>query len=304
MSAVTPAVDAGELTIIVPVFNRDEPLRRAIASIGRQSGPLSIIIVDDGSSPDFAGIVDEIALTVDGEVRVVHQTNRGAAPARNRGLALCRTPFVMFLDSDDELTDTALDTIEKHLFGRSEVGMVCGAVHVVRQDGSRNVSYPDASAGVPWARLSHLAGSFAVRTDLALAVGGYDETLSLSENTDFILRLAEACRNRSLEVAATDDVLCIYNRRDGTGVRYAAQCLDAAIHLLRRGRFDLDHPTERARLHAIAAVNAGRLGRYPLSVKHAALAARTEPRHARNFGRLALSLTGPLARRRWSRKAD
>jgi hypothetical protein len=101
-----------------------------------------------------------------------------------------------------------------------------------------------------------------------------------------------------LRVAATNDVLSIYHPSQDEH-RYDAERLNAAVHLLRRGRFDLELPSERVKLHAIATVNAARLGQYRLSVRHAAVAVFTEPRNLRHVVRLALSLSGPLARRRW-----
>jgi glycosyltransferase involved in cell wall biosynthesis len=293
-----------ELSIIVPVFNRNESLKRAVASIVAQSNRISVIIVDDGSAPEFAAVADELAATIDAPVQVVHSTpNRGPAAARNVGLDLTSSRFVMFLDSDDELADTAFASIDEYLLQRDDVGMVCGAVRIISPGRAARTAHPAASRAVPWASLSGVSGSFAVRTDIARAVGGYDEVLYFGENTDFILRSAEQCRGRSLVVAATNDVLLIFHEAPDER-RYDAKRLDAAIHLLRRGRFDLQLPSERARLHAMAAVNAARVGRYCLSVRHAVLAAHTEPRNLRHLGRVALSLTGPLARRRWLRRGS
>jgi glycosyltransferase involved in cell wall biosynthesis len=289
-----------DLTVIVPVFNRNESLKRAVATVVSQSDRISVVIIDDGSSSEFAAVADELAATCAATVRVVHQTNQGPAAARNVGLGVTTSRFVMFLDSDDELADSAFTAIDHHLLRGDGVGMVCGAIRVVSPGGAARIDPPVVLPGVPWARLSWVCGSFAVRTDIARAVGGYDEALGFGENTDFILRLAEECRKRSLGVAGTNDVLCVYNQAPEER-RYDAKRLDAAIHLLRRGRLDLHIPSERARLHAIAAVNAARVGRYPLSMKHAALASLTEPGNRRHLARLALSLTGPLARRRWLR---
>jgi glycosyltransferase involved in cell wall biosynthesis len=293
-----------ELSVIVPVFNRNEPLKRAVAGIVAQSNRISAIIVDDGSAPEFAAVADQLAATSDGSVQVIRSPiNRGPAAARNLGLAVTGSPFVMFLDSDDELASTAFATIDEILWHQDDVGMVCGAVQVVPPEGAAWIGPPAVSRAVPWARLSGLAGSFVVRTDIARAVGGYDAALPFGENTDFILRCAEECRKRSLVVAATDLVLSTFYEAPDER-RYDAKRLEGAIHLLRRGRFDLELPSERARLHAMAAVNAARVGRYGLSVRHALLAARTEPRNVRHLARAAFSLTGPLARRRWLRRAD
>ena len=286
------------LTVVIPVFDRDETLRRAVASVLLQPGRVAAIVVDDGSTPAFAAVCDELAGTGGDRVRVVHQVNQGPAAARNTGLRNASSSMVMFLDSDDELTATAFAAIDRHLLQPEGVGMVCGAVRVVSAGAEERVDRPVVLPGVPWTRLSWVCGSFAVRADVALAVEGYDEALTFGENTDFILRLAEECRARSLQVTVIDDVLSVYHCRPEAG-RYDAKRLEAAIHLLGRGRVDLKLPSERARLHAIAAVNAARVGRYRLSVRHAALAVLTEPRNHRHFGRLALALTGPVARRRW-----
>ena len=294
---MTPAAGHIELTVIVPVFNRNESLGRAIATITSQSDRIAIVVVDDGSAPEFAAAADELAAKVP-TVHVVHQTNQGPGAARNAGLGLTTSRFVMFLDSDDELADTALVAVDRYLLRHDDVGMLCGAVRVVSAGGDATTVHPAVAPAVPWAKLSELPGSFAVRTAIAHAVGGYDEALFFGENTDFILRLAEECRRCSLKIAATDDILSIHYRAPDER-HYDAKRLDAAIYLLRRGRFDLQVPSERARLHAIGAVNAARVGRYGLAVRHAALALRTEPRNPRHLARLALSLTGPVARRRW-----
>ena len=292
-----------ELSVIVPVFNRDEPLRRAVAGIVSQSDRIAVVIVDDGSAPAFAAVADEMAAATGPSVRVVHGPNQGPAAARNVGLGLVGSPFVMFLDSDDELAEGAFAILDEHLLRREGVGMVCGAVRVVAPDGTARTVCPTLFRGAPWARLSGVSGSFAVRADIARAVGGYDEALGFGENTDFILRVAEECHQRSLVLVATDEVLSVFHEAADER-RYDAKRLEAAVHLLRRGRFDLQSASDRARLHAIAAVNAGRLGRYRLSAKHALLAARSEPGNPRHLARLALALTGPLARRRWLRPTE
>ena len=285
-----------ELTVIVPVLDRAERLRDAVATVLSQSETASVIVVDDGSTATFAAEVDEMAAR-EPRVRVVHQPNRGPAAARNTGLKLVTSRFVMFLDSDDELAATAFRAMDP-LLGQGDVGLLCGAVGVVLPDSTGRTEYPSVNPGVPGAKLSHLAGSFAARTDVAQAVGGYDEALRFGENTDFIIRLAEECRRRALPIIDTNEVLSTYYAAPDER-RYDAKRLEAAEHLLRRGRCDLEVPGERARLHAIAAVNAARVRRYRLSVRHSALAAFAEPRNPRHLLRVALSVTGPLARHRW-----
>ncbi len=239
-----------ELTVVVPVHDRNESLRHAVASALSQSDRLCVVIVDDGSAPEFAAVADELAAAGRPSVQVVHQVNAGPAAARNAGLRSTRTPYVMFLDSDDELAGNAFVAIE-NLLSRDEVGLMCGAVRVESPGGEHRIEVPVAFPGVSWADLSGLSGSFVVRTEIARAAGGYDETLLFGENTDLILRLADECRRSGLEVANTNSVLSIYHRTTSDDRRYDARRLNAAIHLLERGRFDLELPSERAKLHTI-----------------------------------------------------
>jgi glycosyltransferase involved in cell wall biosynthesis len=289
---------APELTVVLPVLDGTESVTRAIGTVIPQSAAISVIVVDDGSAADNAAALDELA-TDGSRVRVVHQPNQGPAAARNAGLRLTNSRYVMFLDSDDELAENAFAAIDAGLQQR-DVGLVCGAVEVVSPDGTVRIDYPAVMPGAPWTKLTCLSGSFAVRTDLAHAIGGYDEALRFGENTDFVLRLAEECRRRSLRVAVTNEVFSRYYAASDER-RYDAKRLDAALHLLRRGRFDLHSPGERARLHAIASVNAARVRRYGLSARQSALALFAEPRNTRHLARLALALSGPLARRIWLR---
>ncbi|MEO1670471.1 MAG: glycosyltransferase family 2 protein [Cyanobacteria bacterium J06631_2] len=87
------------VSIIIPVYNRADLLRRAIASILAQSYPhWEIIIVDDASQEDIAQVVKQI----DDRLRYVrHASNLGGSEARNTGIREARGEFVAFLDSDD-----------------------------------------------------------------------------------------------------------------------------------------------------------------------------------------------------------
>src|SRR5690349_13190983 len=106
-----PPLGGPDLTVIVPVFDRIELLRRAIATIASQSDSVAVVVVDDGSSTEVAAAVDELA-TDGSPVAVIHQPNRGPAAARNAGLKVASSRFVMFLDSDDELAEGAFAVLD------------------------------------------------------------------------------------------------------------------------------------------------------------------------------------------------
>jgi len=90
-----------KISVVIPVFNRRHEVLRAIASVLRQERQADeILVVDDGSTDGSAAAVAGL-----NEPRIKllrHDTNRGAAAARNTGIAAARGAWVAFLDSDDE----------------------------------------------------------------------------------------------------------------------------------------------------------------------------------------------------------
>jgi glycosyltransferase involved in cell wall biosynthesis len=90
------------LTVVIPTFNAAGFLRECIRRLLCHGLPdLQVIVVDDGSTDDTPDVVRSFGPSV----HYMHQTNAGPGVARNTGLAACRTPFVMFLDSDDSWID-------------------------------------------------------------------------------------------------------------------------------------------------------------------------------------------------------
>jgi len=83
----------------MPTFNRRATIRRAVDSVLAQTyQDWELIVVDDGSTDQTA----EALRDIDPRIRILVQANRGAAAARNAGIAACRGRYITFLDSDDE----------------------------------------------------------------------------------------------------------------------------------------------------------------------------------------------------------
>ena len=92
---VTPRV-----SVIVPLFNKEPFVRRALDSIARQTfRDFEAIVVDDGSTDRGAELVRTFA---DERVRLISQANLGPGAARNRALLEAQGDLVAFLDADDE----------------------------------------------------------------------------------------------------------------------------------------------------------------------------------------------------------
>ena len=89
------------ISVIVPIYNVEQYLRKCVDSIISQTyRNLEIILIDDGS-PDACGkICDEYALE-DERIIVIHKKNGGLSDARNTGINICKGEYISFVDSDD-----------------------------------------------------------------------------------------------------------------------------------------------------------------------------------------------------------
>lgn len=95
------------VSIIVPVYNARESLKRCVDSILNQEyKEFELILVDDGSS-DGSGEICDGYLKKDGRVKVIHKENSGVSDSRNQGISLARGEFIQFADSDDWITPDA-----------------------------------------------------------------------------------------------------------------------------------------------------------------------------------------------------
>src|SRR3954453_8603885 len=86
--------------VIVPAFNRVEWLAECLSSVITQSYPnFRLIGVDEGSTPPLSDWPTLAAIFHDGRVRLIRSANKGPASARNLGLAMADSEFVLTLDS-------------------------------------------------------------------------------------------------------------------------------------------------------------------------------------------------------------
>lgn len=89
-------------SVIVPVYNHDEFVERAVRSVATQANEeIEIICIDDGSHDASVHRLLELAGCSNSDIRVIPQRNAGAHAALNRGASLARGALLMFLNSDD-----------------------------------------------------------------------------------------------------------------------------------------------------------------------------------------------------------
>lgn len=119
-----------EISIIVPVYNVESYIHRCVKSILSQTmTQLEVILVDDGST-DKSGRICEEYRESDSRVKVVHQENGGLSAARNAGIRLATAEYVIFIDSDDYISQDMMEILYQMAEKNDADMSVCGVYNV------------------------------------------------------------------------------------------------------------------------------------------------------------------------------
>ena len=221
-------MEAPEVSVILPVFNRPRFLPAAIECVLQQTfGAWELLIVDDGS--DDADTLAVLAAQSDPRVRVKRLAHTGSpAAARNAGVAEARGEYLAFLDSDDAWP---LDKLERQLAamrGSPECGWSYGAVERIDEHGAPITGAalaPARGEGTLLERLLRMEESVAtpvvmMRRDLAESLGGFDSALRYGEDYDLWIRAA--LRGAPVVVDGTTALIRVYSREhDRVGAQRA-----------------------------------------------------------------------------------
>ena len=187
------------VTVVIPAYNLDAYLQDAIESVLKQQydGPLSIIVLDDGSTDRSLEDASRMAEKVT-NLKVVTQTNQGRAKTRNRMLELAETDLVAWLDGDDLAAPCWLADQIGYLRSNPECVAVGGQGYSMTANGKAigPITHPLDSDEIDQRHLSGEANAFfqscvLVRKSAVLKAGGYDERYPCAEDYSLWLRLAE-----------------------------------------------------------------------------------------------------------------
>jgi glycosyltransferase involved in cell wall biosynthesis len=217
------------VSVVIPTHNRATLLREAVVSVLTQSWQdFEVIVVDDGSTqPEVAGIK-----ALDARIRVVRHAHRGPAASRNVGIECSQGAFVAFLDSDDLWLYPKLGRQLSVFEADAACAAVCADAWYMLEGRLLETSFYErfgrpTNAAAFRARLEVgnpvVTSTMVVRKAVLDAVGGFDETLGMSEDWDLWLRIAEC-----FPIVAVPEPLAQYRIHAGN-----MQSRDAHNELLR-----------------------------------------------------------------------
>jgi len=208
-----------DVSVVIPTRDRAGLLRQTLRSVREQTfPPADIIVADDGSRDNTAIVADDFSC------RRVHNPDGGwgAAGARNAGLEQVRTPFVVFLDSDDLLLPGAIAALRSRLLSEPAAPFAFGRALIARFVDGRWV--PEGLIAPARSELAALPSAlFArnfvpssgalVRIEEARAVGGFLSGAESYYNEDFYFWVHLALRDVPVHVPT---IVSVYRVHAGT----------------------------------------------------------------------------------------
>ena len=179
------------IAVIIPTFDRQHFLGRAIDSVLSQTRPAhEVIVIDDGSTDGTVPWLKKEYPTV----KLIEQTNQGVSAARNAGIQQAQSEWIALLDSDDEWFPEKLERQVKELQKYPEI-LFCHTDEIWIRKGVRvnPMKKHQKFGGMIFSKcldICRISPSSALFSRTLLDdVGWFDETLPICEDYDLWLRI-------------------------------------------------------------------------------------------------------------------
>jgi glycosyltransferase involved in cell wall biosynthesis len=233
------------ISVMMPCYNNSKFIEQAVRSVLDQdvAADLELVIVDDASTDDSVQLIRALG---DDRIRLLpNETNSGISKVRNQLLQAVRGDFITSLDGDDYYASNQKLSAELSLLmandpqrcvAYSDIEMVDATSKSLAR--SSDISPPQEGIlfqGMLDRRIM-IPRDFLVARELAQSVGDFDESLSIYEDWDYKLRLAQQAN-------------FAYTGQIGIGYRRHGGGLSAA-----KGRVHRDHIARIRRKHGIQAM--------------------------------------------------
>ncbi|UCE59589.1 MAG: glycosyltransferase family 2 protein [Phycisphaerales bacterium] len=239
------------VSVIIPTYNREALLPRALDSVVGQTFPdWQIVLVDDGSTDNTQAVADRYGKRLKDRFIYIRQEHAGCAAARNHGIEVARGHFIAFLDSDDEYLPNKLERQLALFDQRKDLGLVYSDYSYVDLDGVRHKSAFDTvstlAREVPCAEVEPglcvctaslfdvlIRGYFVativgmIRREVLGNAIRFREVPSYGEEWLFYLKVSRACR-----AGFVDEPLCLHHFVEGSITRRSGHRNHLRLHNL------------------------------------------------------------------------
>jgi len=183
----------GKVSVVIPVYNREKTMVRAVDSVFEQSiKPEEIIVVNDGSTDGTADVIKDYGNKIIG---INLPINSGPSAARNEGVRHAKSDWIAFLDSDDCWEKDKLKS-QKEFIDRYPFYQIMQSEEVWIRNGKRvnPCRHHEKKSGWIWEPSLHRClispSGVMLRKSLFERHGGFDEHLPVCEDYDLWLKIS------------------------------------------------------------------------------------------------------------------
>ena len=214
------------VSVIIPAYNAARTLETTVQSVyGQSLQDFEIVIVDDGSKDNTLEVAQRIAAS-DSRIKVVAQSNSGAAAARNAGIKAAMGEYVAFLDADDLWLPQKLERQIALLNSEKDAAAVQTGAYYVNDDlevlSVRPCVIPEdvLLETLLFRSFPALMSTLLVKRSAFDKIGLLNTKLVILEDWELAIRLSRFCNLKSIE-----EPLALYRNYPGNRSR------DLSIHI-------------------------------------------------------------------------
>lgn len=181
-----------KVSIIIPCYNSENSVERAVNSALAQTyDDIEIILIDNASTDNTLNKIKELEYLYPYKIQVLQESKKGAASARNRGLKEASGTWIQFLDADDFILAEKIQNQINLAVSTSD--LVVGNYLVVNNIGVGEVQHVVEANSEPWVGLISsklgITSSNLFFKEALDAIGGWKEDLESSQEYELMFRL-------------------------------------------------------------------------------------------------------------------
>jgi glycosyltransferase involved in cell wall biosynthesis len=181
------------ISIIIPSYNSEKSICRALNSIINQTyNNFEIIIVDDGSTDNTKELIKSFLENKTVQYTYIYQKNSGPSSARNNGVINAKGEYIAFLDSDDEWHPQKLEIQIKVIEENNLTFLASTYQYDEFEDKNLNkqINLKCFSFNQLLIKTQFSTPGIIIKKDLFLKLGGFDHNMKYAEDNDLWLRLS------------------------------------------------------------------------------------------------------------------
>ncbi len=195
------------VSVVVPAYQAERFLAETLESaLAQDYSPFEVVVVDNGCTDRTAEIAARYP------VRIVDRPHAGIAASRNTGVKAAQGEMLAILDADDLWPSDRLSLQVEHLLGHPELDIVMGMTQIFLTPGVRR---PEVEAWIARGPMAAHPSTMLVRRKLFETVGGFDESIELSNDIDWLVR----AKDQGARSATLPQVVLHYRMHEANNTR-------------------------------------------------------------------------------------